>query len=188
MSTVAMEQRKKIHPHKFTLWVGIGSILMMFAGLTSAYIVKRNQANWLTFDLPQTFWYSTAAIVLSSLTIFLALRAFKEREMAKYRRLMSVTVILGMLFVALQALGFWQLWKGGIPLGKNVSYDFLYVIVGLHALHVVGGVIALLLQYARAFSSKIRNYNSVPVEITSTYWHFVDILWIYLLIFLILIR
>ena len=66
MSTVAMEQRKKIHPHKFTLWVGIGSLLMMFAGLTSAYIVKRNLANWQTFDLPQFFWYSTVAILLSS--------------------------------------------------------------------------------------------------------------------------
>ncbi|HMK04491.1 MAG TPA: heme-copper oxidase subunit III [Ferruginibacter sp.] len=188
MSTVAMEQRKKIHPHKFTLWVGIGSILMMFAGLTSAYIVKRNQANWLTFDLPVAFWYSTAAIILSSITILLAERAFKQREMAKYRKLMTVTVVLGVLFIVLQVLGFRQLWAKGITLQANVSYSFLYVIVGLHAAHVIGGIIALVLQYVKAFSSKIRNYNTVPVELMSTYWHFVDILWVYLLIFLMMIR
>ena len=188
MSTVAMEQRKKIHPHKFTLWVGIGSLLMMFAGLTSAYIVKRNQANWQTFDLPQLFWYSTAAIVLSSVAIFLAEKAFKQREMAKYRRLLSVTVILGVLFIVFQALGFQQLWTKGITLQANVSYSFLYVIVGLHAAHVLGGIIALVVLFAKAFSSKTRNYNSVPVELVSTYWHFVDILWIYLLIFLLMIR
>ncbi|MEP7255988.1 MAG: cytochrome c oxidase subunit 3 [Ferruginibacter sp.] len=183
-----MEQRKKIHPHKFTLWVGIGSLLMMFAGLTSAYIVKRNQANWQTFDLPQLFWYSTAAIVLSSATIFLAEKAFKQREMSKYRSLLSATVILGVLFIVFQLLGFQQLWAKGITLQANVSYSFLYVIVGLHAAHVVGGLIALILLFAKAFSKKTRNYNIVPVELVSTYWHFVDILWIYLLIFLIMIR
>lgn len=188
MSTVAMEQRKKIHPHKFTLWVGIGSLMMMFAGLTSAYIVKRNQANWQSFDLPQLFWYSTIAIVLSSVTIYLAEKAFKQREMKKYRQLLTATVMLGVLFMVLQALGFQQLWAKGITLQANVSYSFLYVIVGLHAAHVFGGVIALLVLFAKAFSVKTRNYNSVPVELVSTYWHFVDVLWIYLLIFLIMIR
>jgi cytochrome c oxidase subunit 3 len=188
MSTVAMEQRKKIHPHKFTLWVGIGSILMMFAGLTSAYIVKRNQANWLTFELPQLFWYSTAVIILSSGTIYLAGKAFRQREMAKYRNLMTATLVLGVLFIVLQVLGFQQLWAKGITLQANVSYSFLYVIVGLHAAHVLGGVIALLLTLAKAFSTKIRSYDSVPVELVSTYWHFVDILWVYLLIFLLMIK
>ena len=137
MSTVVMEQRKKIHPHKFTLWVGIGSLVMMFAGLTSAYIVKRNQANWQTFDLPQLFWYSTAAIVLSSVTIYLAQQSFKQREMQKYRRLLVVTLILGVLFIVLQSMGFQQLWAKGITLQSSVSYSFLYVIVGLHAAHVL---------------------------------------------------
>ncbi len=188
MSTVAMEQRKKIHPHKFTLWVGIGSILMMFAGLTSAYIVKRNLANWVTFELPQLFWYSTAAIVISSITIFLAVKAFKQREMMKYRKLMMVTLVLGVLFIVLQVLGFKELWAKGITLQANVSYSFLYVIVGLHAAHVIGGVIALMVIFLKAFSTRTRNYDSVPVELVSTYWHFVDILWIYLLVFLLMIR
>ena len=188
MSTVVMEQRKKIHPHKFTLWVGIGSLVMMFAGLTSAYIVKRNQANWQTFDLPQLFWYSTVAIVLSSVTIYLAQLAFKQREMQKYRRLLVVTLILGVLFIVLQTIGFQQLWAKGITLQSSVSYSFLYVIVGLHAAHVLGGIIAMLVLFAKAFSSRKRIYNSIPVELVSTYWHFVDVLWIYLLVFLIMIR
>lgn len=188
MSTVAMEQRKKIHPHKFTLWVGIGSLVMMFAGLTSAYIVKRNQANWQTFDLPQLFWYSTVAILLSSVTIYLAEKAFKNREMKKYRSLAGVTLLFGVLFIVLQGLGFQQLWAKGITLQASVSYSFLYVIVGLHAAHVIGGILALLLLFIKTFSTKKRNYNPVPVELVSTYWHFVDILWIYLLIFLLMIR
>ncbi len=188
MSTVAMEQRKKIHPHKFTLWVGIGSLLMMFAGLTSAYIVKRNQANWQSFELPQFFWYSTVAIILSSLTIFLAGKAFKEREMKRYRSLLIATLVLGVLFIVFQLLGFQQLWEKQVTLTGNVSYSFMYVIVGLHVAHVVGGLVALIVLFAKAFSTKTRIYNSVPVELVSTYWHFVDILWIYLLIFLIMIR
>ncbi len=188
MSSVAMEQRKKIHPHKFTLWVGIGSLLMMFAGLTSAYIVKRNQANWQTFDLPWFFWYSTAAILLSSATIYLAQKAFKQREMKKYRSLLTATVILGVLFIVFQVLGFQQLWEKGITLQANVSYSFMYVIVIMHAAHVLGGLVALLVLFAKAFNKKTRSYNMVPVELVSTYWHFVDLLWIYLLIFLIMIR
>lgn len=188
MSTIAMTTSNKIHPHKFALWVGIGSILMMFAGLTSAYIVKRNQANWTTFELPAAFWYSTAAIVLSSITIMLATKAFKERSMGRYRSLTAITVLLGIVFLVLQLLGFYQLWTSGLTLQSNVSVSFLYVIVGLHAAHVIGGIIALIVLSLKAFSNKIRNYSAVPVDLVSTYWHFVDILWIYLLIFLLMIR
>lgn len=188
MNTVVMEQQKKIHPHKFTLWIGIGSILMMFAGLTSAYIVKRNQANWVTFEIPVIFWYSTAVIILSSVVLFLAGRSFKERHMVKYRSQMITTIILGALFIIMQVFGFKQLWSIGITLQKNVSFSFLYVIVGLHAAHVIGGVIALIILFIKGFSKKVRTYNFVPVDVTSTYWHFVDVLWIYLLLFLLMIR
>jgi cytochrome c oxidase subunit 3 len=188
MSTLIMEQRKRIHPHKFTLWVGIASIVMMFAGLTSAYIVKRNQPNWFAFELPKIFWYSTAVILISSVTLMQALQAFRRHEMKKYRSLIATTLILGVLFVVLQVFGFKQLWEKGLTLQSNVSLSFLYVIVGLHALHVFGGIIALAVMFLKAFSNKIKSYNVVPVEVMSTYWHFVDFLWIYLLIFLILIR
>jgi cytochrome c oxidase subunit III len=180
--------RKKIHPQKFTLWVAIGSIIMMFAGLTSAYVVRRNLANWTSFEIPMVFWYSTAVIVFSSITMFLAVRNFKQRMMAKYRSLLTATFLLGVVFVAMQLVGFTQFVKAGLALGKTNSVDFLYVIVGLHALHVIGGVVALAVMFAKAFSIKVRNYSSVPVEVMATYWHFVDILWVYLLLFLMLIK
>lgn len=188
MNTVAIQQRNKIHPHKFTLWVGIGSILMMFAGLTSAYIVKRNQANWADFQLPATFYYSTLVIAFSSLSLWMAEKAFKERLMPKYRKLMAATFILGIAFIALQLIGFRQLTNAGITLKGNVSYSFLYVIIGIHAAHVLAGVIALLVMSIKAFSNKERNYSIVPVELLSTYWHFVGVLWLYLLVFLWMIR
>lgn len=182
------EQRKKIHPHKFTLWVALASIVMMFAGLTSAYVVKRDAAGWTTFSIPRAFWYSTATILLSSLTIQIALRSFKEREMLRYRNMLTLTTILGILFMLLQWTGFRELWHSGITFRGSGGGQFLYVIAGLHLAHVLGGVIALLAMLARAFVSKVRSYNSVPVELMATYWHFVDLLWLYLLIFFILVK
>jgi cytochrome c oxidase subunit 3 len=181
-------EKKKIHPHKFTLWLGIGSIVMMFAGLTSAYIVKRSQANWTTFDLPSVFWYSTIVMLGSSLSMMVALKYFRDRFMMKYRRMMGLTLLLGALFVVLQTMGFVQLWEKGITLQASVSFSFLYVIVGLHAAHVLGGIIALAVMLLKSFSSRVKNYSIVPVELINTYWHFVDLLWIYLLVFLIMIR
>jgi cytochrome c oxidase subunit 3 len=134
------------------------------------------------------FWYSTAVIIISSITLYLSNIAFKERDMGKYRSLVVTTLILGILFLVMQVIGFEQLWIKGITLTKNVSFSFLYVIVGLHALHVIGGIIALVVLFAKAFSNKVRNYNILPLEVISTYWHFVDALWIYLLIFLLMIR
>jgi len=184
------EQSRKIHPYKFTLWVAMGSIVMMFAGFTSAYIVKRNQPNWQGYDLPPVFFYSTAVILVSSLTMLVAVRKFKERRMDIYRRMLLVTAVLGTVFMALQWIGFKTLQDSGIKLvgaGSNVSGSFLAVIAGVHMLHVLGGVVALVIMLLKAFSSKTKSYSRVGVEVAATYWHFVDILWIYLFIFLTMI-
>jgi cytochrome c oxidase subunit 3 len=184
MEVVSTQQRKRIHPHKFTLWVAIGSIVMMFAGLTSAYIVKSNQANWQHVEMPKIFWYSTTVIILSSVVMQFALRSFKQREMNRYRLLIAVTLLLGVTFVVLQWLGFQQLWNSNIQFkGSAGGGQFLYVIAGLHALHVAGGIIALFVMFVKAFFGRVKLYGSTPVEIMATYWHFVDLLWIYLLIF-----
>lgn len=184
MDIVTTQQRKKIHPHKFTMWIAIGSILMMFAGLTSAYIVKSNQASWIEIEMPNVFWFSTVAILLSSLTMQMALRSFKQREMMSYRRLIGITGLLGMLFVALQVAGFQQLWNSGVQFeGSAGAGQFLYVIFGLHALHVLGGVIVLIVMMLKAFFGQIKTYSGTGVEVAATYWHFVDTLWIYLMIF-----
>lgn len=185
---VSQAQRKKIHPHKFTLWVGIGSIVMMFAGLTSAYIVKREQPNWTSFEMPMIFWYSTGVMIVSSIVIQWALKSFKDREMPRYRVLMVTTLLLGLAFVLLQWIGFRQIWDSGVTLKGSGAAQFLYIIFGLHAAHVLGGVVALMLMFVRAFNRKYRSYNAVPVEIAATYWHFVDLLWVYLFVFFLWIQ
>lgn len=181
--SILVEQRRKIHPHKFTLWVAMASIVMMFAGLTSAYIVKGSQPGWTEVSVPKVFYYSTLVILASSVTVQMALKAFKERNMGLYRNMITVTSVLGIVFVGLQLVGFNQLWNSGVTLTGSGAAQFLYIIFGLHALHVVGGVIALLVMFFRAFSQRIRNYNPVTIEIASTYWHFVDLLWLYLFVF-----
>lgn len=175
--------KKKMHPHKFTLWVAIGSIVMMFAGLTSAFIVKSNQTGWVPVVMPKVFWASTAAMLISSITLQIALRSFKQREMRQYRLFIGVTLLLGLAFVALQWMGFQQLWAQQVTFRGAGAGQFLYVIFGLHALHVAGGIIALLVMLIKAFAGKIKLYSSIPVEVAATYWHFVDLLWIYLLVF-----
>jgi cytochrome c oxidase subunit 3 len=184
MVSVSTQQRNKIHPGKFTLWVAMASIIMMFAGLTSAYLVKSGQPNWELVETPVHFWYSTAAILLSSLTIHLALKAFKQRNMGQYRTFLALTTLLGTAFVVLQWLGFKWLWNHGVIFENGSGAgQFLYIIAGLHAIHLLGGIIAMIILLFRAYFGRVRNYNSVPVEIIATYWHFVDVLWLYLLIF-----
>ncbi len=161
----------------------MAGIIMMFAGLTSAYIVKRDQAGWTSFIIPRAFWYSTAVILVSSLTIQMALRSFKEREMQRYRNLITTTAVLGVLFMILQWIGFRHIWKSGITFHGSGAGQFLYVIAGLHVLHVLAGVIALIVLFIKAFSARIRSYNNTPIELMSIYWHFVDLLWLYLFIF-----
>jgi cytochrome c oxidase subunit 3 len=187
MSTDIQMEKKKIHPYQFFLWGGLGSIVMMFAGLTSAYIVKKSQANWLEFELPNVFMVSTVVILLSSFTIQMAVKKQKELNENQYRGFLAVTAILGLLFIVLQIQGFRTLESNSIALvgaRSNSAASFLFVITGLHLLHVLGGVIALIWTSFRSFSSKNNINNDLPVKLVSNYWHFVDILWVYLFVFL----
>jgi cytochrome c oxidase subunit III len=185
--TAGEKGKKRMHPHKFTMWVAMGSIIMMFAGLTSAFIVKSNQVNWKTIALPRVFWYSTAVIILSSVTLQAALRSFKQREMSTYRTLMGVTLLLGVTFIALQWAGFNALWANNVTFKGAGAGQFLYVIFGLHGLHVIGGIVALIIMFIKAFVGRTKMFSSVPVEIMATYWHFVDALWIYLIVFFLIL-
>jgi cytochrome c oxidase subunit III len=182
-----MSSEQKMHPHKFTLWIAIGSITMMFAGFTSAYIVKSNQAGWEAVQVPKIFYLSTALIVVSSISIFFAQKAMAAREMARYRLLISVTAILGLAFVATQFIGFSELWASKITFKDSVAGSFFYIITGVHALHVVGGIVALVVLFLRAYNTKTKFYSTAPVETAGLYWHFVDLLWIYLFAFFLLV-
>ncbi len=182
--SVTNDQHKKLHPHKFVLWVAIASIIMMFAALTSAFIVKSNYTGWRTIVVPGIFWVSTVIIMSSSLTMYLASKAFRNREMKKYRMYMAATLGLGLLFLLCQATGFIQLWQENVRFrGSSGEGQFFYAIAGLHALHVIGGVIAIAVMLIRSVTGKVKSYGTVPVEVMSIYWHFIDILWVYLMIF-----
>ncbi|WP_343700722.1 cytochrome c oxidase subunit 3 [Chitinophaga sp.] len=181
-------QKNKIHPHKYSMWIAMASITMMFIGFTSAYVVKRAQASWLSFELPTIFWVSTGLILLSSVTIYFAQRQFKARNMGSYKQLITITALLGLAFAVCQVIGFSDMKNHGLALDSTVSASFIYVIVGAHILHVLGGVVVLMVLFFRAYRTRIRTYSAVPIEVASTYWHFVDGLWIYLLIFFSLAR
>ncbi|MCF8292182.1 MAG: cytochrome c oxidase subunit 3 [Chitinophagaceae bacterium] len=189
MNTVSA-QRQKIHPHKLLLWIAICSICMMFAGWTSAFLVRKAQGNWLLFPMPWSFWISTIVILTSSVTMHLTLRAFTQRNMKLYKAMLASTTFLGVAFMLLQLYGFYQLGQSGITLASNgdgVSGSFIYVISSVHILHMLGGVIALVVMYLVVnFSKKTKIYSSTGLEILSTYWHFVDVLWIYLFLFFLL--
>ncbi|RYZ54413.1 MAG: heme-copper oxidase subunit III [Sphingobacteriales bacterium] len=192
------DQNKKIHPHKFAMWVAIASIAMMFAGLTSAYVVKQSAGTWRSFHLPVIFYISTAVILLSSLTIVLGIRAFRERKIPRYRLLINATLVLGILFGVLQFIGFYQLYSEPqavimngnadgnlmpVRVDGNPSESFLFIISGLHLVHILGGIIALAIVFFKAHRKRVKVYNSVGLEIVATYWHFVDLLWLYLFVF-----
>jgi cytochrome c oxidase subunit 3 len=118
----------------------------------------------------------------------MAVSEFRQRKMSKYKNLITITLVLGCLFIIMQGLAFSQLWISGITLEGSGSAPFMYIIFGLHGLHVLGGIIALIVMFAQAFNARRRSYNPVPVEVISTYWHFVDILWIYLFVFFLFIQ
>ncbi len=194
----ATRERKKIHPQKFMMWVAIGSMSMAFAGLTSGYLVREAQGNWRYFQLPSLFTYSTVCILISSVTMFLGVRAFKSREMPKFKLMISLTLVLGILFGLLQYAGFYQLYhqlqqiringevlnsSSTVRLNGNPSESFLFIIAGMHLVHLAGGIIALLIVFFRTFRTNIKTYNATGLEIAATYWHFVDILWLYLFVF-----
>lgn len=178
-------QRGRIHPHKFTLWVAIASIVMMFAGLTSAYLVKSGQPGWTEVQTPKIFIFSTLVLLLSSGTLQWAIHSFKQREMARFRGLLLATVILGIAFVVMQWDGFNWLWRNGVHWDGAGQGQFLYIIFGLHALHVIGGIVALVIMTLKQYFGTTKVYAATPYEVMGTYWHFVDLLWIYLLVFFI---
>ena len=197
-TVVQSTQGRKIHPHKFALWVAMGSIAMMFAGLTSAYVVRQAQGNWRVFELPTAFYVSTGIILASSVTMWLGTRLFKQRRMVQHRWFILTTLLLGLVFGVLQYYGFWQLYhipqeyfnmgvkEGGpqvVRVNGNPSESFIFIIAGLHLLHILGGIVALAIVFIRAYRTRVRVYNATGLEIVGAYWHFVDLLWIYLFLF-----
>lgn len=194
MATYITEEEAKdikARTAKPMLWVGIVGIVMLFAGMTSAYIVRQAEGNWLYFDLPQTFYISTVAIVLSSVTMWLAQQAIKKNDLKGTTNMLLATLILGLVFTVLQFKAWGELVDMGVFFAgrdSNAAGSFLYVISGLHLAHLAGGLLALIFTAFKAHRKKYSADDHVGIGVAATYWHFLDILWIYLLLFLVFIR
>ncbi|MBP8034333.1 MAG: cytochrome c oxidase subunit 3 [Bacteroidia bacterium] len=173
------------------LWVGILSIVMLFAGLTSAYVVRADNGNWLLFNLPNAFYLSTAVIVTSSITLFFAFQMAKKNNQKGIIIGLLATFVLGLLFAYLQYAGWSELYSKHIVFGgksSNASGSFLYLITFLHLLHLFAGLISLLVTLKNSIQGKYSAQNTLGLELCSIYWHFLDILWVYLFLFLYYIR
>jgi len=190
MSTVAEIRRvKRIHPKKFALWMAIVSMIMFFSAFTSAFIVRKNEGNWLTFPIPDEFFYSTAIIALSSIAFFFSKRFFMQGKEQLFKVLFYAGFVAGLGFVVLQYAGWQALHTINIDIATNQSSSFFYLITGAHVLHVVGGIAALLLTMVGVVLGRFKEPNPkkiLKLELVYTYWHFVDILWIYLMVFLLI--
>ena len=179
---------RRIHPVKFALWLGMASIVMMFGALTSAYLVKQAAGNWLEYKMPAVFYWNTAVILLSSVMLHSSYRAYLKGNERRYKMGLLLSFALGITFVVLQYIGWSQLFSVGVDLKQNVSGSFLYLITGVHALHVLGGIAALFVATFHAFTLKYRvsEKRKNRFELVLHYWHFVDVLWVYLFIFLLI--
>ncbi len=176
----------QFHPHVFLMWLGLVSIAMLFAGLISAYIVRQSAGNWLEFPLPDIFIYSTLTIVISSATLAWAYRSYLRGWQRSYRQGLLLTFLLGVAFLVMQYYGWSELYSKGIGISGNPAGSFLYVLTGLHALHLIGGLFALAVIVYQAWWGHVQmsQRQVIRLKIISYYWHFLMILWIILYGFL----
>jgi cytochrome c oxidase subunit 3 len=173
---------------RMMLWFGIVSLIMSFAGLTSAVLVSRQREDWLNdFEMPQAFFISCVLMVISSLTFIGAKRALKKNNRKVTTLLLLTTFGLGIAFVMSQYAGFNQIVASGYYFTgetSNVTMSFIYVIAFVHVLHVFAGLISLLVVIYNHFKQKYTSTNMLGMELSATFWHFVDILWLFLFLFL----
>ena len=179
---------RKGQSYKLLLWFAMISMVMMFAGLTSAYVVSSSRKDWLKdFEMPAAFIISTLVIILSSITFHLAGKSIKANNRSVTTIWLLSTLGLGILFVVFQFLGFNQIIQNGYFFTgseSNITTSFLYIVVILHLAHLFGGLIALLIIIYNHFKQKYNSTQTLGIELGAMYWHFLDLLWVYLFLFL----
>jgi cytochrome c oxidase subunit 3 len=173
-----------VNPSKFIVWLFIVTIVMLFAALTSAYLVKQGEGNWLHFDLPQMFWISSGIILLSSISMQFAYIAAKKDHIPKIKIFLSLTLLLGLAFLSGQYMSWGELVQQDVFFVGNPAGSFIYVLTGLHGFHLISGIIFLLFILYSAFKYRIHSKNMTWMVMSTTYWHFLGALWLYLFIFL----
>jgi cytochrome c oxidase subunit 3 len=181
-----VEQPISMHPKKFALWLFLVTVVMIFAALTSAYIVRQAEGNWLEYELPEIFWVTSGIVILSSIALQVAYYAAKKDNFLLVRIGMVLTVVLGIAFL----IGQWYSWVALVDrevfFVGNPAGSFLYVFTGLHALHLISGVIFLIIVLISTFRYKVHSQALNTLEMATTYWHFLGGLWLYLFLFLLL--
>jgi len=173
------------------LWVAIVSMIMVFAGLTSAYVISTNREDWVSFNLPNAFYYSTLLIILSSVCFFLAKKAIKKGQKSQTSMFLFLSLLMGLGFIVSQFIGFKELVDAGLYFtGKqsNIATSFIYVITVTHLVHVVAAVFVLTYIVIKQFRGVYSKTDYLGIELGSIFWHFLDILWIYLFLFFYFIR
>ncbi len=173
------------------LWVSMISMVMFFAGLTSAYVISMKRDDWVSFDLPQAFYVSTFLIVASSITLFLSQRFLKQNKRQLPLIMLVATLLLGIGFIWQQYVGFNELKSVGLFFTgpeSTVSTSFIIGITFMHVIHLFAGVIVLLVVIYNHFKYKYKSDDMLGFELGGIFWHFVDILWIYLFFFFYFIR
>ena len=173
------------------LWIGIFSMVMFWAGLTSAYVVRADNGNWLIFNVPSIFIISTAVIITSSITMFYALNSAKKNNYTQVTIGLAITLLLGFVFVYCQYHGWMDLYSKDIVMGgkkSNASGSFFILFVFAHWAHLAGGIISLTITLLKSLRKRYNAENTLGLELCSIYWHFLDILWVYLFLFLYYIR
>lgn len=186
-----VEEAKKplsMNPKKFALWLFIVSVCMIFASLTSAYIVRQAEGNWQLFELPPLFWITSGIILISSFTMHWAYLAAKRNNLEMVKVAMSITTILGVAFLVGQVMAWGELVQNNVYFVGNPSGSFVYVLSGLHGLHILGGVVLLIITLIATFRFQVHSKSLNLIEMCTTFWHFLDALWLYLFVFLLLNR
>ncbi|MEM9647965.1 MAG: cytochrome c oxidase subunit 3 [Bacteroidota bacterium] len=177
---------------KMMLWFGIVSLIMGFAGWTSAYIVSSKREDWISdLDLPQAFLVSTAIIIISSFTYFFAKQAVARNEQKRATMLLLLTLALGIAFIVVQFVGFSQMLDNGYYFTgptSNIKMSYVFLIAAVHIVHVVAGLISLLTVLVQQLRGKYLPGNMLGMELGATFWHFLDILWVYLILFMYFVK
>lgn len=185
--TQGTREEKQARARKMMLWFGIVSLIMAFAGWTSAYIVSSSREDWLgDLQLPSAFTYSTLTIILSSITYILAGRALKKDKIQQTSALLGTTLFLGVVFIALQFYGFSQLIAEGYYFTgptSNITMSYIYLIAVVHIVHVVAGLISLTVVLVQNLRGKYSSKQRLGFDLGATFWHFLDLLWVYLILF-----
>jgi cytochrome c oxidase subunit 3 len=185
--TVEEYKEREGKSKKLLLWFAMISFVMVFAGLTSAYVVSKSRADWKNFDMPIAFLISTIIIIVSSVTFHLAKKSIQANNRSQTMTLLITTFVLGLVFVYFQFKGFSQLVSMGFyPTGptSTVTTSFLYVVVLTHLLHLFGGLIAILIIIYNHSKQKYNSSQTIGIELGAMFWHFLDFLWLYLFVFL----